>query len=43
MLTPVTAADVADFTQACSYEHAFGSRVLTALRTHGFGDPNART
>lgn len=42
MLTHVTAADVADFTRACSYEHVFGSKILTTLRTHGLGDPKTR-
>lgn len=42
MLIQLTAADVPDFTLACSYEHVFGSRALTALRAYGLGDANAR-
>ena len=42
MLFHLTAADVPDFTLACSYEHVFGSRALTALRAYGLGDANAR-
>lgn len=39
MLIPVTAADVPDFLTACTHEHVFGSRIRTAMRAHGLGDP----
>lgn len=40
MLIAVTAADVPDFLTACAHEHVFGSRIRTALRAHGLGDPS---
>ena len=39
MLIAVTAAEVPDFLTACTHEHVFGSRIRTALRAHGLGDP----
>ena len=41
MLIPVTATDIPDFQTACAYEHVFGSRALTALRTYGLGSADA--
>lgn len=43
MLVPLTApAQISAFSTACSYEHVFGSRALTALRAYGLGDVRAR-
>ena len=42
MLIPVTAVDLPDFTAACAHEHVFGSRMITALRAYGLGNPDVR-
>ncbi|WP_312634378.1 GNAT family N-acetyltransferase [Oscillibacter sp.] len=43
MLVPLTApTQISAFSTACSYEHVFGSRALSALRAYGPGDVRAR-
>lgn len=42
MLIPLSASDVPAFTTACTHEHIFGSRILTALHTYGLGGECAR-
>ena len=43
MLIPLTdPRQYPDFYRACRHEHVFGSKILTALRAYGMGDPRVR-
>ena len=43
MLISVTQdSQIPDLTRACSFEHVFGSKILTAAKAYGFSDSRAR-